>query len=1059
MTNLKNVSKRGLALFVVLVMCLSMMNLTVFADSEDSSDQGYVQVDESTTFENTDATGEVEDTNNGVEDGETNNEAEGDETNNEAEDGEIKDKVEGDGTNNEVEDGETKDKVEDIDAKEDKPIKDVTSEIIQGVVPNLTDALCTCTDKCGEEGNSDCPVCAENPGACTVEEPEEELTISFNSETGTLTINNAANLTKDIVTDYLREASIKQTDVLAFELNNVGDIAGYAFYGWNNLKTLTFNNAASIGDHAFFKCENLATVTLKDVETIGPNAFAESKQLGSLSMENIGTVCAEAFRQCSALTNPSMKNVGAFERSPFSYCTGLTTLTLDGEDGIKGLGTTMFYGCTGLTEVTLKNMDTVAIQVFNGCTALKSVTIENVRTLESQLFYGCTALEDVTLDGVETIGENAFLSCAGLKTVTMDNIGTIGKNAFASCKALETVAMGTVNTIGQYAFYNCTALKTVKMDKVNRIDQYAFWSCSSLETIDSLSNVNESIGGFAFYGCSSLKGLSVADLTKMGYNGSVEMMDRIQAILAGKFQLDNAETIRELSLDSGWDVGEVGQSANWNEYDNGTQLMEQARWQNVTTGVAEVKVDAYYTAKKQMDYIFVADLSASMAQLGNQNDRNARFYDMQSKLLDMTSQLLDAEGYDCQVAIVTFGGLFKENATQKSSGFLTSAGDAEAYIKGLEPLNENTDYGLGLQEALELVKSNPNRNTVVVFLSDGAPNASSSGDMDGTEAAAAIKALNVPIYGVLHSPTAAQHDKALKVMEMVCNEVYESTDTESFGKAMNTAFTAAYGEHTVTIPVNAEDFDVSRLTTIAGKVEYRDGTITWTINGMPFTQHTLTYAMSLKEDRVSAIGTHEYALNNGAAQFGDNGASVNLSMTLSRTVNAPVVTNTLTINYLYANGDQAAEPVVLEVVVGDEYSVASPVIAGFAANIAAVSGRMGTEPVTVSVTYTAVGSSGSDGSDDSSTPGTSTPEDTNIPEEDVPLSNLPDNEEIIPEENVPLAEGPEQEETRNEEEILDEDVPLVNIPKTGDGSGLWYAMAMLSACGLAVLNLLKKREQ
>ena len=57
------------------------------------------------------------------------------------------------------------------------------------------------------------------------------------------------------------------------------------------------------------------------------------------------------------------------------------------------------------------------------------------------------------------------------------------------------------------------------------------------------------------------------------------------------------------------------------------------------------------------------------------------------------------------------------------------------------------------------------------------------------------------------------------------------------------------------------------------------------------------------------------------------------------------------------------------------------------------------------------------------------------------------------------AEGPEEEETGNEEEILDEDVPPVNIPKTGDGSGLWYAMAMLSACGLAVLNLLKKREQ
>lgn len=52
------------------------------------------------------------------------------------------------------------------------------------------------------------------------------------------------------------------------------------------------------------------------------------------------------------------------------------------------------------------------------------------------------------------------------------------------------------------------------------------------------------------------------------------------------------------------------------------------------------------------------------------------------------------------------------------------------------------------------------RNTVVVFLSDGAPNRATSGDMDGTKAAAEIKALDVPIYGVLHSPTAAQYDSA-----------------------------------------------------------------------------------------------------------------------------------------------------------------------------------------------------------------------------------------------------------------------------------------------------------
>lgn len=45
------------------------------------------------------------------------------------------------------------------------------------------------------------------------------------------------------------------------------------------------------------------------------------------------------------------------------------------------------------------------------------------------------------------------------------------------------------------------------------------------------------------------------------------------------------------------------------------------------------------------------------------------------------------------------------------------------------------------------------------------------------------------------------------------------------------------------------------------------------------------------------------------------------------------------------------------------------------------------------------------------------------------------------------------------EEIPEAKVPLVQVPKTGDGSGLWSAMALLSACGLAVLSLFKKNEE
>lgn len=270
-----------------------------------------------------------------------------------------------------------------------------------------------------------------------------------------------------------------------------------------------------------------------------------------------------------------------------------------------------------------------------------------------------------------------FNGCTELTTVNLENIDSVGQQAFLSCTKLDSVDLKRVTTIGEMAFLGAS-MKTVTMGTVNTIDQYAFWNCSALETIDSLKNVTNRIGGFAFYGCSSLTGLTVEDMTKMGYNGSVEMMERILAILAGKFQLDNPNQITELTPDaSGWAASGVGKSTNWNQYDNGTQLVEQVRWNNTANSVrAEVQVDAYYTAEKQMDYIFVADLSASMAQLGNPEDDNARSYDMQSKLLDMTGKLLGTDGYDCQVAIVTFGGEHQNKATVNASGFLTNASAA-----------------------------------------------------------------------------------------------------------------------------------------------------------------------------------------------------------------------------------------------------------------------------------------------------------------------------------------------------------------------------------------------
>lgn len=778
---------------------------------------------------------------------------------------------------------------------------------------------------------------------------------TFDATTGTLTITGIDYLDQAAALAYVAECGTAAANVQALVLKDVVEVAPYAFHQslWTALESVNIDNTKVIGDHAFSGARALKSVTLTRIGKIGTdaedslkgNAFAECRQITSLTMRDVDFVGAEAFRQCNALSDLTMENVKSFGRSPFSYCFALTSLSLDGAavdkggDGIGSLGKTMFHECTGLTNVTIRNINDVPEQMFNGCTALETVVLEDVGTIGSKVFNRCSSLSGAEIRNVSTVGKDAFSNCTALRTLQVENVGEIGEtaflsnknlksaslsnvdvigvNAFASCVNLETVNItdvdviskyafyncknlesislnGKVDTIGQYAFWKCSKLTTVNMSDVRFIDNYAFWQCEALTTINSLGNVKERIGGFAFYGCKNLTGLSVADLTKMGFIGNhKEILDRVKSILDGKFQLDDVDEIKPLERESGWPAGAIGQDKRWNTYENGTQLMEQARWQNESAGEAEIKFNAYYTGKKQMDYIFVADLSGSMAQLGNPEDQNARFYDMQSKLLDMTGKLLGTPGYDCRVAIVTFGGLFNNAETYNKIDFTNDEDRVNKHILDLEPLNENTDYGLGLGIALQVAQGQEEgRNTTVVFLSDGAPNVDNHNDSQGTLAAKAIKDLGIDIHGVLHSPTAASRENASKIMHKVCTTVYESTDTESFGKAMNQAFASAYGEHTVTIPINATDFNMGewRLPEGSGDtVDYADGVLTWHIKGMPFTNHELTYTMNLKAENLNRIGSYSYKLNNENASFNNGaGASVGINLTLSRSVAQPV---------------------------------------------------------------------------------------------------------------------------------------------------------------------------
>ena len=134
-------------------------------------------------------------------------------------------------------------------------------------------------------------------------------------------------------------------------------------------------------------------------------------------------------------------------------------------------------------------------------------------------------------------------------------------------------------------------------------------------------------------------------------------------------------------------------------------------------------------------------------------------------------------------------------------------------------------------------------------------------------------------------------------------------------------------------------------------------TVTYLINS-----HTLTITY-VTPDGVTAPTTFSQSYTYGAPYSVDSpviegytpdAATVSGNMPdndVNVTVTYSINSYTLTINYQYANGTEAAPTHTEPVNYNEGYAVTSPDITGYTPDIAVVSGTMGTENVTVNVTY------------------------------------------------------------------------------------------------------------
>lgn len=178
---------------------------------------------------------------------------------------------------------------------------------------------------------------------------------------------------------------------------------------------------------------------------------------------------------------------------------------------------------------------------------------------------------------------------------------------------------------------------------------------------------------------------------------------------------------------------------------------------------------------------------------------------------------------------------------------------------------------------------------------------------------------------------------------------------------------------------------------------------------------------------------------------------------------------TLIINYVCSDGSAAPARVRRSLESGARYSVDSPALEGYTPDRAVVSGRL-TRSTTITVTYTPV-------RPEPTAEPTVEPTVEPTAEPTVVPTAEPTVEPTVEPTAVPTA-APTAEPTAEptveptaeptpaptedpgeEEDLGDEDPPLAEVPETGDGLGLWTAVALAAAAGLVWAGLTRKREK
>ena len=240
--------------------------------------------------------------------------------------------------------------------------------------------------------------------------------------------------------------------------NTVTAIGNYAFYGCNNLKSVSIpNTITGIGDYAFNGCNSLKSLTI-------PNSVV--------------SVGKSTFNGCDSLTAVTTESNADFSNSALYFKNdGVKYQVLDRESvEIAGIDRTI--APDGWSYKIEKTQMTIPTTITAGNTY-------NVVSIGKSAFERIRNLTSVIIpNSVTNIKEGAFISCSELKSITIPvSVSNIDTLAFAYCY-VKTLEFNT-NAIGRH-FREKNSLKEVHIgDAVTNINTYSFANCDQLTIVTS----------------------------------------------------------------------------------------------------------------------------------------------------------------------------------------------------------------------------------------------------------------------------------------------------------------------------------------------------------------------------------------------------------------------------------------------------------------------------------------------------------------------------------------------------------------------------------------------